>query len=367
MTKYVVISDIHAHTWTLFAKTNPDGVNSRLRIILDEMERAANYGIKQGARHMVIAGDLFHTRGIIDPEVLNPLRETILKILRKGMNIDAIPGNHDLKSRDTSELSSSIQNLDGLSALSLNNGACSFKVRNKVEAIKIDDALIGFVPWQHDKVRVLAGLKELQQHPEHEKMDVFIHAGISGVLPHSAGDELSASELADFGFRHVLAGHYHNHKTFSGGICSIGAIAHHNWGDVGTRAGFLLMDSESPDIHYVPSEAPDFVDLSGMSEAEMKLACVGNYVRFRDTEITRGEAEIMRHGFQSYGALGVSIEVPRVKENPRTTTPTKTTTIEDAVNNFIDGTTFDPQIDVTQIKSIAQEVLATSRMALQNS
>jgi len=41
---------------------------------------------------MIIAGDLFHTRGIIDPEVLNPLRDTITKILALGMEVNAIPG-----------------------------------------------------------------------------------------------------------------------------------------------------------------------------------------------------------------------------------------------------------------------------------
>jgi len=81
----------------------------------------------------------------------------------------------------------------------------------------------------------------------------------------------------------------------------------------------------------------------------------------------QSELLALRGELQSYGALGVSIEAPRVKINPRATTPAKTTTIENAVNNFIDSTTFAPQIDVSQVKTIAQEVLTTSRLALQDS
>ncbi|MGO4570171.1 metallophosphoesterase [Rhizobium sp. 2YAF20] len=52
-----------------------------------------------GATFMVCAGDVMHVRGSIDPEVLNPLQDTIKKILNMGVIIHAIPGNHDLQAK----------------------------------------------------------------------------------------------------------------------------------------------------------------------------------------------------------------------------------------------------------------------------
>ena len=41
MRPYLLVSDLHAFAWSQFARVNEDGVNSRLTIILDELERAA--------------------------------------------------------------------------------------------------------------------------------------------------------------------------------------------------------------------------------------------------------------------------------------------------------------------------------------
>ena len=366
MTKYVVISDIHAHNWSLFSSTLPSGVNSRLQFILDEMERAAELGLKENAQFMVIAGDLFHLRGVIDPEVLNPVRSTIENILHK-MDILAIPGNHDLKSRDTKELSSAIQNMNGWAIKGDDGQTRSFRVINKPTALDFKGAKLGFVPWCYEKEGVLEGLNYLKSQPEHEKMDVFIHYGIDGVLPIISGDELTPKELIDFGFNRVFAGHYHNHKTFHGGICSIGAIAHHNWGDINSRAGFLIIDSDDKDILYIPSKAPNFVDISGMDEDSLIMSCQGNYVRYRGEEMSSLKITELRTALTDYGACGVSIEAPKTVGSLRSkASTTKAVSIETAVQNYIDTLTIDPAIDSAKLKSEAVEVLNESRLALVN-
>lgn len=365
MTKYVVVADIHVHNWSLFSATLPNGVNSRLQFILNEMERAAKFGLKAGAKFMVIAGDLFHVRGSIDPEVLNPTRSAIKKIL-ECMDIYAIPGNHDLKSRDTTELSSAIQNMNDWT-VEHNGKQHSFHVINEVTTITKDGVLLGFVPWRHEKEGVIEGLRELQKHKDYKNMDVFIHYGIEGVLPVISGNELTARELADFGFKRVLAGHYHNHKVFPAGVCSIGAIAHHNWGDVDTRAGFVILDSADDAINYFSGTAPSFIDVSGMNEDSLILSCPNNYVRFRGKEMTQRQIIELRTALQGYGALGVSIEAPRSKTSSRGSTASgKSISIETTIDNFVDAEKYDPQIDTTKIKTAAHEVLKESRTALFN-
>jgi DNA repair exonuclease SbcCD nuclease subunit len=330
---YAVLSDIHAHAFSLFSKTETDGVNSRLRITLNEMKRAAQALQAAGGTRMVIAGDLLHTRGQIDPEVLNPLRSTIEEILAMGIDIDAIPGNHDLKSAETQELSSSIQNL---AQISPSGGV--FTIHNEPIVIGIDASGLAFVPWRNAKEQLLKDLEALangRYAALKGSVDVFIHAGIDGVLSGMPAHGLTHVELGAFGFRRVFAGHFHNHKDFGNGVVSIGATSHHNWGDVGTRAGFLLVNETDGSFTFHRSQAPHFIDISGMQPDDIAMVAPGNYCRVRGSAMTADEIKDLRQLLSDMGAMGTSIEVPRVGQALRTTKPTTGMTIPQSIESFV--------------------------------
>lgn len=354
--KYAVASDIHCHNWSMFSHTNSDGINSRLAYALSELKRAAAAVKAAGGDTLVIAGDIMHTRGTIDPEVLNPTRSTIREILESGVSIYAIPGNHDLKSNDTQELSSAIQNI----AQSTIDGAV-FKVFNTAGTQMTSDALLGFVPWRWTQEALLEDLAELAKHPNAASMDVFIHAGIDGVLSGMPAGGLTDAMLASFGFRHVFAGHYHSHHDFGNGVVSIGATTHQNWGDVGTRAGFLLVEGETGTVEFNDTAAPKFVDLSGLDEMEMELECKGNFVRFRGPTMTQDQINELRDHFKKWGALGVSIEVPRAVAVTRTTAPATGLSLEKSVEKFIAEADPHPTIAPAVIQKRALEILSESK------
>lgn len=353
---YAVLSDIHAHAWSLFSSVNSQGVNTRLQMTLDEMIRAAKALKAAGGSVMVIAGDLFHTRGTIDPEVLNPFRTTVDVILGMGISIYAIPGNHDLKSNDTNELSSAIQNLKQLTL----DGE-TFKILNKVTVVRERELLLGFVPWRWTQEALLKDLQFLAGHAEASEMDVFIHAGIDGVLSGMPASGLTSATLQAFGFRRVFAGHYHNHVEMNGGVVSIGATAHHNWGDVNTRAGFLLVNSDTGKVQFNDTMAPKFTDVSGLDELEMELACKGNYVRFRGPAMTQEQVNEFRDQLKAWGALGVSIEVPRTTVAVRTTSPSKGLTLEQSVEKFVTDGDPHPSLSAEAIVKRSLEILNESR------
>lgn len=353
---YAVVSDIHCYAPSVFAHTLPSGVNNRLQIILNELRRAAETLVARGGRTLVIAGDILHTRGVIDPEVLNPLRRTIDDILAMGINIFAIPGNHDLKSKDSQELSSSIQNLDQISL-----EGTQFKVFNAATTMNpVAGVVLGFVPWRWTMEALLEDLGKLAKMPGADQMDVFIHAGIDGVLSGMPAHGLTSAMLKAFGFRNVFAGHYHNHVMLEPGVFSIGATTHHNWGDVGTRAGFLIVENGVVEFH--DTMAPKFVDLTGLDEIEMELECKGNYARFRGPAMTQPEINELREQFKTWGALGTSIEVPKTATVTRTTSPSKGLTLEQSVEAFIATATFPAgSPDPTAIQKRALEILAESK------
>jgi DNA repair exonuclease SbcCD nuclease subunit len=356
---YVLVSDIHAHKWSLFSRQTPSGVNGRLQIILNELKRAAGYAVSQGARTMVIAGDIMHVRGSIDPHVLNPLEQAFQEIMDMGIDIYAIPGNHDLADKETTELGNAIKTFGKLRG----NGGRDFNVYDRPTAVSpygCDHPII-FVPWFSKTEDLLRHVGELAKFNP-SSADLIIHAGIDGVLPNMPGHGLTPEVLADFGFRNVFAGHYHNHKGFPGNVWSIGATTHQTWGDVGTKAGFLYVDDDGK-VTYQASRAPRFVDVTGLDEDDMQLAADGNYVRFTGKDMLPTEIAELRKFFEDAGALGTSIiATPKLAASRRAGTTKSALTLDQSVATYVDEHKDLPaQIDKERLKADCAEILQAAR------
>jgi DNA repair exonuclease SbcCD nuclease subunit len=355
---YAVVSDLHCHAWSTYATVHADGVNSRLRIILNELWRAASELHDAGGKTLVVAGDIFHVRGSVDPEVLNPVQETFRSIMDNfGVSILMIPGNHDLKGKETSALGSAIQTLaETFSAEG------SIRVLNEPTTVKFDDGnFLAFVPWRSKVDDLLKDLEDLARRGNKHLTDVFIHAGIDGVLSGVPAHGLPASRLASIGFRRVFAGHYHNHCDMGDGVFSIGATTHQNWGDIGTAAGFLLVDEN--EVRFHPSKSPNFVDISGMKEEEMEINAYGNYVRFRGDPMKDEDVRELREFLLKAGAQGVSIQAAKQVVSVRTATVGRTgLTLDQSVGGFVDTTKdFAAHIDRIVVKQECADILSAVR------
>lgn len=361
--KVVIVSDIHFNAWSLFSGVTQSGVNTRLQIVIDELKRAAKHIIGVGGKTMIVAGDIFHKRGVMDPEVLNPVRDAFEEILSSGVDIHMIPGNHDLKSEDTNRLSSSIQNLAQISIL-----GNEVVVHNKATILELDrGSFFGFVPWRKNTETLLKDLKTISKSTMAPNAHVIVHAGIDGVLSGMPGHGLTSRVLSKFGFKGVYAGHYHNHADMSVGlpnrVMSIGASTHQNWGDVGTRAGFLVLDTDENTVEFIDTQAPKFIDISGLSELDIELSCPGNYVRFRGPEMTQEETNELRKQLVTWGALGVSIEVPRKVINGRSTAPNTGLSLEQSVVGFVkEIRDLPPGVEPADVSRRATEVLSEVRL-----
>lgn len=362
MSKFVIMSDLHFHAWSQFSKVMSNGVNSRLQIMIDEFHNACEEGRMRGANDVIIAGDIFHSRGSLDPEILNPVRDAVEAEMDKGMSFHAICGNHDLKSNDTRAISSSIQNLEGVSM----SGA-SFNIYNQPTQINISGAKFGFIPWINDADGVKKELHRMSKLHDAEEIHVFIHAGVDGVLANVPSGKLNPKLLQSYGFKSVFAGHYHNHKDLTigtgGRVMSIGASTQHNWGDIGTRAGFLIFDADKDEIEFNDSGAPKYKDVSGLDELDMELECVGNYARFRGPQMTQAEINELREQMIDWGAIGVSIEVPRAVVASPGVKKVTGMTLDESVQTYIDSMEGIPEsVDVAEIKRRSQALLDSTRM-----
>jgi DNA repair exonuclease SbcCD nuclease subunit len=324
---WLLLSDLHCHQWSAFSTTLPDGMNSRLAMIIAEIERAAQELKAAGGDLIVLAGDLFHTRGSIAPEVFNPVYETFRRLCEDDFGILAIPGNHDLAGKETTELGNAMQSLGALDCFTV-----------ITEPRLLPGIGLAFIPWCSSYADLRKKADALATSYDVRDVDLIIHAGVNGVLMGMPDHGLDSAEVASWGYRRVFCGHYHNHKVMEDGkVVSIGALTHQTWSDVGTKAGFLLVTDES--VAYRATQAPAFVDIDADTEEEdIPLLVDGNFVRIRGLKLTDLEVNQMRAEFERLGAKGIVFQTAKVSVSARTgsATPVKARTLTDSVMAYVD-------------------------------
>jgi DNA repair exonuclease SbcCD nuclease subunit len=348
MTKpYLLFSDVHAHAWSHFSSVDSTtGMNSRLIIILNELERAFDALHDAEGDLAVFAGDLFHTRGQLDPEVFNPVFALFERMALRGFRIVMIPGNHDLKGKETSELGNAFQAIESLNGVTVITEPLGFIY---------GDHRLALVPWI-SKMDTLKGVLENLKVADKAKVDVICHGGIDGTLSGMPAHGLSPEYLAKLGFNRVFSGHYHHHKDFGNGVYSIGATTHQTFSDIGTLAGFCLVHPDK--VEFCGSHAPRFISVDEKTDmADLPIIVPGNYVRVRGLKLTDTEIAELRKELTNLGAAGVSIEVPRAVVAARPASGTASVlTINQSVHKFIDDLKIAGAADV---KAECDDILTT--------
>jgi DNA repair exonuclease SbcCD nuclease subunit len=361
MTKpYGLLADLHLHAWSAFATTLPSGVNSRLEMLLGEIERAAIEVKAAGGDTLVFAGDVFHVRGSVAPSVYNPTRDRLRHISQEhGVRIIIMPGNHDLEGRDSTRIGSAVTALEMPSDMDGDGGV---GVISSPKAQWLDDQWIIMVPWfesmddlkfQLENIEKIVWPTATVKLPARSEVDVIIHAPIDGVIEGLPCHGLDPTYLSGLGFKRVFAGHYHNHRCMTHGavsagmvpngeVWSIGALAHHTWSDIGSRAGFLIVYPN--EVNWRKSHLPEFLDLGKVAEfcepEELPLLVEGNYVRVRVEAAKSKEVEAARQELLDMGARAVLVQAePKapVREGTTVATVKSGASLEVQVADFIKG------------------------------
>lgn len=326
---YLLISDTHYHAWDAFSEVMPDGMNSRLKILIDETNRAVDHLVELGGNTVIHAGDMFHTRGSLAPSVINPVKAMWEIISKKGVYVQAIAGNHDLESNETTWLTAA-------------TSAMPITFVNEWRFDPTSRSAVMVVSWISKIAKLKEKLEELAEQPKSKAHDLVIHAPVNGVLNGIPPHGLDAEYLSSLGFRRVFAGHYHNHKELLPGIFSIGALTHQTWSDVGTKAGYCLVYPDRVD--WFASHAPRFVDLPETfleiaEGSDILEACDGNYVRATLKEPTAAAEAELRRIVKDAGAKGVLIRSPKATSemiSRRTETTAGIESVDEAVMKFAD-------------------------------
>jgi DNA repair exonuclease SbcCD nuclease subunit len=348
MKPYGLIADVHLHPWSAFSTVNEDGINLRLVGLLEEIKRCANEVKNAGGDTIVVAGDLFHVRGKLAPSVLNPARDLFRQLKLAGIKVVILAGNHDLEGKSSERLTSAITALDDVGA----------KIVNSVTTGLMALSQIIMIPWI-EKIEDLKSeiLRVRDSEPNRADVDLIIHAPIDGVIEGLPSHGLDAAWLQGLGFRNVFAGHYHNHKQLAPNVYSIGALAHHSWSDVGSKAGFLIVGDT---VRWHKSHLPQFVDVSEASPEDIPLIVDGQFVRAKIVGGKQKDVEGLRAYLTECGALGVTIIQQREATTARTAgvTVKAGASLEVSVGEYVKAQAFDGQ---EELLTLCAKILETAR------
>jgi len=101
--KFIVFSDLHAHSFDKYSKKTKDGRNTRLDVILQCLKNIRDLSIETGIRDILFAGDLFDAKNRVPMIVLNEVYREFSEWEKLGLNVLMIPGNHDFAIRTGEE------------------------------------------------------------------------------------------------------------------------------------------------------------------------------------------------------------------------------------------------------------------------
>lgn len=344
MEPFVIVSDLHFHNWSAFAGVNEEGINTRLFTLMQEVAKAAEVLQAAGGKRMYVAGDVFHVRGRVAPSVFNPVQVLFETLVESGIEVIILAGNHDIEGKESNDLGSAVTALRsvGCTTVSSQGGIHTGVV---------------LVPWSEDRAYVLSELKRM----DNSDLYAIIHAPVNEVIKGLPPNGLDPDELNALKYKAIFAGHYHNHKQVREKVWSIGAIAHHTWSDVDSKAGYILVDRSG--VHYRASHAPRFIEIvPGMSEMDMQLEADGNYIKARLETSSLIEIADCRQMLLDAGALGVSIIAEPAKMTVARTTAgiTKGETLEASIEKFVDASSF---AEAANLKAYCYDVLTKIRSA----
>lgn len=348
-----LLSDTHYHDFNTFSFQLESGLNSRLRDTIDATLEAAKAMKAAGVTRMIHGGDCFHVRGKLSPSVLNPVIELYRDIVDMGIEVVMLAGNHDLETREATEIGNATHALAQLGV----------KVITEM-TIDEDNKQIFFpwVPSVNELKKQLLALKRRKATKQIEEFEIFIHAPLNGVIVGIPDAGLDPDWIINkLGCKRLFCGHYHNHVSFSDRAYSIGSLTHQNFGDVNALAGYLIVGD---DVVHHQTSAPKFIDLDpdNHTNEELFAQAKGNYCRLNGGEMTAIEVEDVRNEFLSKGALGISIiSQPKQQHTQRDGAVTMTSSsgvkIETSVQDWVDGAKHVP--NKKEVTAEALDILKT--------
>lgn len=257
----LVAADLHLDQHTQHATPDSDSrypaCNSRAVAGLEALRALYDRAVDEGHSAVVLAGDIFHRRGMVPVGVMNGVAKLVSDASDRGVTTYAIPGNHDYVDRDAKWAEEHLHSLFWLSG--------RIVIVSEPQVIRIKEAsgsfVAGMTPYRSSREVWVEDAKSLVRAASAirgtEPLILFGHQSLNGatVGPHEyvMREGISTSDIPKE-FRIAAFGHYHQRQVLphpnGTNVLYVGGLLQHNYGERTYIPGHLEVSGDAG-IRYV--------------------------------------------------------------------------------------------------------------------
>lgn len=205
------------------------GVNKnseeKVRTGEEVMQQYARAMEKEGCDEVIFMGDWNHSRDFIHVNTQERARQSLEWFASFFEHVHMIIGNHDCHYKDTNDVNS-VQQFDRIPNVS---------VHKEYAEIDFGDKTFALCPWATlPKKKVAVALGHFE----------FSGAALVGAISKGPYTMDALTKFAPL----VFSGHFHirkEYETNTGKVITAGCPYEQNWGDVGNKKGFYVLDTDT--------------------------------------------------------------------------------------------------------------------------
>ncbi len=222
-------ADLHLSLYGQDPVCQESGLPERLHFIIQSMKHMVGWLRTNGINKLFLAGDINHNKSIIHTLAFAVFIDFIRE--NKDITFIIIDGNHDMSSKS-------------------GRGASSLKGLDKEENVMmihkttlIENIL--YVPWGPTMIDDI----------KNGSADYLVsHLGLNEAQLSSGISIVSDIGLKDLKqYKRAFLGHYHKPQEL-GNMISIGSTTQLDWGEKGEEKRFIVLDTKTDDLTFVPTE-----------------------------------------------------------------------------------------------------------------
>lgn len=371
--RMLISGDNHIHMFGQYAAGKNSTDNSRFKAIMAVLYQMLSYSITNKIFVIVLNGDIFETKNILEAYVNNAFWDWCLACEKAGIKVILNTGNHDISSLGDESITllhpyKSLQNVT---------------VVDKFTVLNAYDHFDGFVnlvviPFRRNvadcRLAIEKCMEEIQTKPEIYKGEgdpaniLLYHGAILGAKLKSEEfrDDRNALTLEDLKpsfFDYVFLSHFHIRQKLAPNVIYVGSPLHHDMSDAGDDSGsirgFYDIDFRTNKLLFQKTEYPEFHNIVINTRNDLEnIKCLDitkHYYKIRVTTPEVTEADIQ---FPETPYVKVCYEA-EFKTTSRIDDIDVHTDINTVIDKYIDFV--NPPLDTKRLAEVGKKYIASAR------
>ena len=237
------LADLHLHPWPEFSRMIVDPfsgrmINSRLLDQICVLRDAVVVAKHKGATTLVILGDVFHVKGVVDAACYQPVYDFFHWVKDQGLSIVILTGNHDQASAD-----GRTHTVHGLGHWAT--------IVDTPRLVTVGSSIVlGCVPYTKNRDTLkdhLHLVSTMVAKIKARRAVLCLHAGVDGAavgpVEYRMKEPLQLEDLPD-NFQWRLLGHYHKPQKLDKTTYYVGSPMQHNRGERGEAKRAMFLDKD---------------------------------------------------------------------------------------------------------------------------